>query len=59
MQLPPGYPDFYHYKPIEYLLGLNESEIEQLPGLDAALQMFESVFRDLNALIPSTAAESS
>ena len=56
--LPPGYPEFNHYKPVEYLLGLtDDSEIKDLPDLDKALDRFELVFQDLNALISSAVRE--
>ncbi len=55
--LPPGFPEFDHYKPVEHLLSLKETEIERLPGLEAALDRFEAVFRDLNALIGRTDAQ--
>jgi predicted ATP-dependent endonuclease of OLD family len=49
--LPPGFSEFGRYKQVEYLLGLKDTEIERLPGLNAALDRFESVFRFLNRLI--------
>lgn len=49
--LPPAYPEFDHYKPIDYLLGLSDEEVEGLPGLDEALERFGQVFRKLNSLI--------
>ena len=52
--LPPGFPEFDHYKPVEHLLGLKEDDIDRLPGLDDALDRFEAVFRDLNVLIGSS-----
>lgn len=57
--LPPGFPEFGHYKPVEYLLGLRETEVERLPGVEAALDRFESVFRDLNGLIGRTDVQAS
>ena len=39
--------------PVEYLMTLKRSEVEQLPGIDEALERFERVFKDLNALIAS------
>lgn len=50
--LPPGYPEFGHYAPVEYLLAMPKEEVDQLPGLDAALDRFEAAFKALNALIP-------
>jgi len=49
--LPPGYPEFDHYKPVEFLLGLSDDEVDNLPGLDEALERFEEVFRRLNLLL--------
>lgn len=49
--LPPGYPAFGHYLPIEYLLKLSEDEISKLPGLDEAIRRFETIFDTLNNLI--------
>jgi len=49
--LPPGYPEFNHYRPIDYLLGLLEDDIQQIPGLDEALDRFENMFRKINSLI--------
>jgi len=51
--LPPGHPEFNHYDPIDYLLGLSEQEIATLPSLDDALDRFERVFADLNSLLDS------
>ncbi len=51
--LPPGFSEFNHYMPVEYLMTLKRSEVEQLPGIDEALERFERVFKDLNALIAS------
>ncbi len=36
-----------------------ETEIERLPGLDAALDRFEAVYRDLNGLIGRTEVQAS
>ena len=51
--LPPGSPEFGHYKPVDYLLGLSEEQLKDLPGLENALGRFEASFRNLNSLIPS------
>ena len=50
--LPPGYPEFGHYVPVEYLLTLSKTQVDELPGLDAALDHFEAAFKALNSLIP-------
>lgn len=49
--LPPNFPDFNHYNPIEYLMSLSENDIEIIPGLDIALNNFEKLFKDLNKLL--------
>jgi len=49
--LPPGIPNFDHYKPVEHLLSLKPNEVAQLPDLDQALSRFEMVFSDLNQLL--------
>lgn len=49
--LPPGLPEFDHYMPAQYLNQLTPDEIDQLPGLDAALGRFEAMFSRLNDLI--------
>ena len=48
--LPPGYPEFNHYFPIEYLLGLPDVQIAKLPDLGDALMRFETIFSRLNSL---------
>ena len=50
--LPPGYPEFGHYVPVEYLLTMSKKQVDQLPGLAAALDRFEAAFKALNSLIP-------
>ena len=50
--LPPGYPEFGHYVPVEYLLTMSNKQVEELPGLDTALDHFEAAFKALNSLIP-------
>lgn len=50
--LPPGYPEFGHYMPVKYLLTLSKTQIDELPGLSAALDHFEAAFKGLNSLIP-------
>ncbi len=48
--LPLGYPEFDHYKPAEYLLRLEQVEIDRLPGLNVALDRFEALIKAINAL---------
>jgi hypothetical protein len=50
-KLPPGFPEFDHYKPFEFLLGMSPEEIDTLPGLEEALERFEVLFHDLIVLI--------
>jgi predicted ATPase len=47
--LPAAVPEFGHYKPVEYLLGVEDVSI--IPGLDNALDRFEKLFQDLNKLL--------
>lgn len=49
--LPPGYLEFGHYRPAEFLLQLDQAQAEKLPGLDVALGRFEKLFQTLNKLI--------
>jgi len=49
--LPIGYPEFYHYRPIEYLHNIQSEELNEIEGLDEAMNNFESLFSDLNSLI--------
>lgn len=50
--MPPGTEEFDHYKPAEFLLGIDNQGESQLPELDPALTRFEELFKTLNALIP-------
>ena len=49
--LPPGFPEFSHYKPAAYLMGLSEEDVKDIPGLDQALDRFEAAFLKLNSLL--------
>ena len=49
--LPPGVPEFGHFNAAQYLNQLSPDEIAKLPGLDAARDRFEALFRRLNELI--------
>lgn len=51
--LPPQIPNFDHYSPSLYLTEHSGELRDSLPGLNAALDRFEILFRDLNALMPS------
>ncbi|MHA1559133.1 MAG: hypothetical protein ACTSWI_00445, partial [Alphaproteobacteria bacterium] len=54
--MPPGIPEFTHYEPARFLLGISPSDQQNLPGLDAALEAFENLFKELNALLPKSGA---
>ena len=49
--LPPGVPEFDHFSAAQYLNQLSPDAIATLPGLDAALDRFEALFKKLNELI--------
>ena len=51
--LPPGYSEFNHYLPADYLVGLSPPDVESLPGVSEALGRFETAFKALNSLIGS------
>ena len=49
--LPPEYPSFDHFDPAAYLTEHGGALKHELPGLDAALDRFEKLFKDLNPLL--------
>ena len=49
--IPFGVPEFDHFVVAKYLNQLSDAEIDALPGLDAALDRFEELFKKLNELI--------
>lgn len=51
--MPPEIPNFDHYTPALYLMEHSAELRDSLPGFDAALDRFEVLFRDLNALLPT------
>jgi predicted ATP-dependent endonuclease of OLD family len=51
--LPSSVPEFDHYTPAEYLV-LNRGNLTGVPGLDAALDVFEALFVQLNAFLDET-----
>jgi hypothetical protein len=53
--MPVGVPEFDHFKPAEYLLGIDE-QANGIPGLDEALERFEKLFNRLNGLLPPPSA---
>jgi hypothetical protein len=56
--LPPTAPNFDHFKPAAYLLENRSGILRSLPGLDSALDRFEKLFTDLNALLADEARPS-
>lgn len=48
--LPTEFPAFDHYRPSEFLV--EQGGTYNLPGLDLALDRFEKLFEDLNAMLP-------
>jgi hypothetical protein len=50
--LPPETPEFDHFRPSAYLAE-NPEVLNQLPELDSALDRFEKLFVDINALLPT------
>jgi AAA ATPase domain len=50
MILPPNLPNFDHFAPSSYLLE-NPKLLKELPGANEALDRFEKLFADLNALL--------
>jgi hypothetical protein len=51
--LAPESPEFDHFKPAVYLLENRGELIRNLPGMERALERFEKLFADLNALLVS------
>jgi hypothetical protein len=51
--LPPTIPEFDHYSPAVYLTEHSAELRDSLPDLTAALDRFETMFRDLNASMPT------
>lgn len=49
--LPPEVAEFDHYRPSLYLLENHPKLLNSLPGVDAALDRFEKLFKDLNGLL--------
>ena len=49
--LPPPVPEFRHYDPAAFLVE-NNNEFANAPGLCDALDRFERVFQDFNAMLP-------
>ena len=49
--LPPEVPEYDHYHPAIHALQESDSVEELLPELDEALDRFERLFRDVNAVL--------
>ncbi|MDY0355243.1 MAG: AAA family ATPase [Sedimentisphaerales bacterium] len=49
--LPPHFPEFHHYLPVDALLSLDQASVDKLDGLPEALDRFEVLFKKLNGLI--------
>jgi hypothetical protein len=52
--MPPGTPEFKHPEPPDYLMRLGLDA--KLPGLDEAMDRFETLFKTLNQIIDATPA---
>ena len=50
--LPTGTPAFDHFEPAMFLMENREKLFVELPGVEDALSRFESLFADLNKLLP-------
>jgi len=50
--MPPTHPEFDHYTPATFLVENTAELKDTLPDLDKALDRFEELFKDLNALLP-------
>jgi hypothetical protein len=50
--LPPDTPNFDHYTPSVCLVERGEEIAKLMPDLDTALDRFETLFKELNALLP-------
>ena len=49
--LPPAVAQFGHLEPAKYLHALEQGQIDDLPGLDYALDRFEALFARLNQIL--------
>ncbi len=49
LTLPPEVPNYDHFKPAQVLVSMTDADM--LTGLDEAIDRFEALFKDLNALI--------
>jgi predicted ATP-dependent endonuclease of OLD family len=51
--MPPGTPEFDHYAVSEYLIKNRDAVLSAMPALDAALDRFENIFKQLNGMLPA------
>jgi hypothetical protein len=49
--MPPGIPEFDHFSPADYFIKNREAIVAQMSDLDAALERFENIFKQLNAML--------
>lgn len=50
--MPVGTPEFDHYAVAEYILQNRDSVLKLMRDVDAALDRFETIFKQLNAMLP-------
>ena len=51
--MPPGIQEFDHYEVSEFLIRNGEGALAKMPDLAAALDRFESIFKQLNGMLPA------
>lgn len=51
--MPVGIPEFDHFSPSEYLIRNRDAVLKGMPDLNQALDRFENIFKQLNAMLPS------
>jgi len=49
--MPPGVPEFDHYTVSEFLIRNGDGALAKMPDLDAALDRFENIFKQLNEML--------
>lgn len=49
--MPPAMPEFDHYAAAEYLIKNRDAVLATMPDLDAALERFENIFKQLNEML--------
>lgn len=53
--MPPNVAEFDHYAPAEYLIKNRDTIFGTMPDLDGALDRFETIFKQLNDMLPARA----